>query len=114
MSDATRIFTFAVTLSVLAGLTPIAHAQMATPPRGADALRGIHNQPSQSVFFGNSKIKPIIPSSPEERDTWTRDISKDWVIQTRTNRSPSGVFPQDNSRDNSDLRVLYQLDQPSR
>jgi hypothetical protein len=71
------------------GSMPIAQAQPTTSTSGADALRGIRNKPAPQVFFGNTKLKPISPSSPEERDTWTRKINKDWVIQTRTNRSQS-------------------------
>ncbi len=112
MLKATTIFTLA-TLSTLMGSIQIAQAQPTTSLKRSESLQGIHNKPTQEVFFRTPKLKRITPSSLDEQNTWTRNLSKDWVIQTQQNRSSSTVLQPDTDRNNSDLRVLFRLDKPN-
>jgi hypothetical protein len=115
MLKVTVILVLATTLTSLGfgamlGERSLTIAQAQTTMGGADALKGMRNKPTQQVFFGKPKLNPIPPSPPEERNTWTKNLSKDWVVESRSNPSPN---PQDVFRDTSDLRVLFQHEKPS-
>lgn len=102
-----------VNLSAHAKALPIRRAGSAT------SLQNIQSRTTQQELPRTSRVTSDLPKGQSKDASATRDLGSffglgnklDIRVGSRSSRSLSGVFPQENTLESGGVRVLYKLNQ---